>query len=232
MRKVLIIDDDPFLCTQLQAVLTKNLNCECDTASRLVLARNLLREYDYDMVILDRDLPDGDGLELVRRRFGITPASQYLVLSNWGSLPDRERGLSEGVFEYLSKPFSQIELIEKAKRLLMANGRWRSDCIKIDRDVYFFPVKAELVVDGHPKALRRTDADLLAFLAQGGIISCQQLREGLWRGEKEISNNAIAIRISRLRNKLGQYGQRLKTFYRVGYQLQLATNAMIDTRMI
>jgi len=231
IRKALIIDDDNGLCERVRAILEKNLDCHCDVAGRVVLAKNLLREQEYDIVILDRDLPDGDGLELVEQRFGLTPVSQYLVVSNWQSVPDREKGLGEGVFEYLGKPFSQVELIEKAKRLMMANGCWRGDLIKIHNRAYFAQGRGELVVDGRRQRLSQTDADLLSLLSGGGIVSCQQIREGLWHGREDMTDNAISIRISRLRAKLGNYGARLRSYYRLGYQLHLAPNMMIDTKM-
>ncbi|MBQ6450037.1 response regulator transcription factor [bacterium] len=231
-RQVLLIEDDPALCQRLETMLAKNLDCHCDTAPMIVLAKNLLRENEYDMVILDRQLPDGDGLELVRRGIGITPVSQYLILSGWGSLSDRESGLRDGVFDYLVKPFSPVELLEKAKRLMLANNSWREEIIKIDETAYFLPARSELIIDGHCRRLPPSDSELLAFLAQGGIKSAEQLRDNLGCCGEKMTKNAIAIRISRLRAKLGRHRSRLRAHYRSGYQLQLAANAMVDTKMI
>ena len=215
-RQVLLIEDDPALCQRLETMLAKNLDCHCDTAPMIVLAKNLLRENEYDMVILDRQLP----------------VSQYLILSGWGSLSDRESGLRDGVFDYLVKPFSPVELLEKAKRLMLANNSWREEIIKIDETAYFLPARSELIIDGHCRRLPPSDSELLAFLAQGGIKSAEQLRDNLGCCGEKMTKNAIAIRISRLRAKLGRHRSRLRAHYRSGYQLQLAANAMVDTKMI
>lgn len=231
-RRVLVVEDDEHLSSRIASILEKNLQCQCERVGRVSLAANLLEENEYEMVILDRVLPDGDGLSLVRSRCGTLMPSQYIILSQWGDVQDRELGLTHGIFEYLAKPFSQVELVEKAKRLLVAHGAFADDYVKIDKSVYFLPRKGKLMVDGRLTELCKSDVDLLSFLASNGVVTSRQLREQIWNGEGTLSDNAIAIRISRLRRKLGRHRDRLISHYGMGYQLQLAASAMIDTNII
>ena len=213
-------------------MLQQNIGGDILQASRWRLAKNLLEEQDFDLVILDRQLPDGDGLELLKGNYGSTEANRYLIVSGRSRVIDREHGISSGVYDYISKPFSGVELVTKAKRLLAANGSLADKYVRISQSVVFLPDKQELIVDGQSNKLPPLDARLLEFLTRGELVSRAQLRAEVWDLDQCVSENAISASIHRIRRLMGKHSYKLITHYRLGYQLKMVTTAMMDTRMI
>ncbi|MBQ6436291.1 response regulator transcription factor [bacterium] len=232
MTRVLIVEDDYPLVKRLQKLLSQITTCDYQWAGSCRLAQNLLLDGDFDLVILDRQLPDGDGLKLLERSYGATEASHYLVLSAWGKQSEREEGLLHGAFDYLAKPFSQVEFLEKTKRILAASGCLQDKYIRIGQKVIFLPRKRLLIVDGKQLRLAAIDSRLLEFLTQNEMVTREELRAEIWENDERVSENAISASIARIRRKLGEHAHNLRTLYRLGYQLNTVKTAMIDTRMI
>ena len=234
MKKlILIVEDDEQLVQALRGMLERNLACRCEWAPSCAVARSLLADKIYDLVILDRQLPDGDGLGVVRVGLGGTMVSQVLILSELGQVSQRELGLQAGVFDYLAKPFSRLELLEKVKRLLVANNRLAEVIIQIDERVLFWPEANQLSVDGEYRKLTEAEGKILQCLCEAmRVVSREELCWAVWKNELAHNMTALSTKMCRLRSKLGPARHRLRTYYRDGYQLRRANQPMIDTRII
>jgi DNA-binding response OmpR family regulator len=221
--RILIVEDDNDLVENLQRILTQNLNCSCAVASSLSLARNVLADKEFDLIVLDRLLPDGDGLSLLRGG-NLLEETRVFVLSDLGRVQDREKGLVAGAFDYLAKPFSRLEFLERVRRIIPEAVKVVRMMRPIDKNLIFVPNENKLIVDGVEEELTATDCQLMEFLYRHKnlMVSREDLRRGVWR-DQDLSENAINAKIYRLRRKMGRYGYRLRTYYKMGYQLKTIT---------
>ena len=205
-------------CTVLEA----NLHCDCWRAYRYQLAVRALHEQDFDMVLLALPLADKSGLDLLRHRVGATECWRYLVICDHHNYRDRESALLLDVFGCLSAPFSPLELVQHAKRLLAAHPRVNEQAIDLAHGLVFLPGKRLIVVNGRSHRLTPSETNLLEYLYNynNQVVPRARVREilGLSQSAPE---NAINARVRRLRIKLEQFGERIVTYYRDGYQLSV-----------
>jgi DNA-binding response OmpR family regulator len=171
-----------------------------------------------DVVILDRGLPDGDGLTLLEewRAAGVT--TPVLVLTARDTVQDRVAGLRGGADDYLIKPFDLDELVARLQALLRrAAGRPRSliehGALCLD------PVAREVTVAGRPVALSRRELVLLETFLQSprSVLSADQLKDSLYGMNDEVESNALNVHIHHLRRKLGS--RVIETVRGLGYRL-------------
>ena len=192
------------------------------TAQDCAQAERTLREKTVDLVVLDRMLPDGDGLTLcqkIRERYRIP----VLMLSALGEVEDRVEGLNSGADDYLPKPFQFSELIARVRALLrrpnqpakttgteeITSGQLR--ILPQQRRVYFADQEVELT----PK-----EFELLQFLVSqaGRVFSKDDLVAHLWGADFDGFTNTVEVHISALRQKLGDDKRRMiRTVRGVGY---------------
>ncbi len=178
-----------------------------------------IRRGDYDMVLLDCNLPDGTGFELCRevRRFSHV---SVIMLTARDTEMDEIRALELGVDDYLSKPFSLGVLKARMKRIL--NGRTDTDelvsgSITIDRN------GCKVYRDGREIALSKLEYRLLKFLVENKnhVLSKEQILDRIWDSDgKYVDNNTVSVNISRLRKKLEQDTSGtgyIKTVQGIGY---------------
>ena len=118
MNYILLIDDDYQLVNRVRLNLQENLTTKVEVATTLAQARYQLLQREYDLVILERDLSDGDGLELLLSKLNYFHQPKFLILSRRGLMKEREQGLQDVEIYYLSKPFTMCELNIKVKRHL------------------------------------------------------------------------------------------------------------------
>ncbi|WP_299316130.1 response regulator [uncultured Halomonas sp.] len=214
---VLLIEDDALVASGIQAGLTVH-DFVVDHVMTVAEARSALEAVASDVVILDRGLPDGDGLDLLEewRAAGVT--TPVLVLTARDSVQDRVSGLQGGADDYLIKPFDLDELVARLQALLRrAAGRSRSliehGALCLD------PVAREVTLDGQPVALSRRELVLLETFLQSprSVLSADQLKDSLYGMNDEVESNALNVHIHHLRRKLGS--QVIETVRGLGYRL-------------
>ncbi|MEC8918520.1 MAG: response regulator [Pseudomonadota bacterium] len=221
--RVLLVEDDAPVAAGVEAGLALS-DFVVDTVATLDGARGALTAIDYDAVVLDRRLPDGDGLTLLQqwRRAGV--AKPVLMLTAKDAVVSRVEGLQGGADDYLVKPFDLDELTARLQALL------RRAAGQVDRSLRhgslaLDPVARSVTLDGVPVALVRRELMLLEALirARGGILSTDQLKDRLYGIDDEIESNALNVHIYQLRRKLGHHV--IETVRGVGYRLgALPTN--------
>ncbi|WP_110689658.1 response regulator [Salinicola endophyticus] len=215
--RVLLVEDDAPVAAGIEAGLALS-DFVVDTVTTLDGARGALAAIDYDAAVLDRRLPDGDGLTLLQqwRRAGI--AMPVLMLTARDAVASRVEGLQGGADDYLVKPFDLDELTARLQALL------RRSAGQVDRSLRhghlaMDPVARSVTLDGAPVALVRRELMLLEALmrARGRVLSADQLKDRLYGIDDEIESNALNVHIYQLRRKLGR--DVIETVRGVGYRL-------------
>lgn len=202
--RVLLVEDDPLLGASLQSVLRLD-QYVVDWARCLMEARTLLQTTSYGVVLLDRQLPDGDGLDLIKLLRERSAATAILVLTALDDVGQRVRGLDSGADDYLVKPFDLEELRARmrvaVRRLAMpvAGRQLRRGEVEIDlarRQVSRAGVPVELPVREYMLLV-----ELLSH--QGRVLTRRHLEDALYGDGEEVESNAVEVHIHHLRRKFG-----------------------------
>lgn len=220
MKLALILEDDESLAEMLKLTLQRE-GLRVAVAKNIKIAGNLLQNYRFDLAILDRLLPDGDGLELVKKIHQLSYQTMILMLTTQSGVSQRVQGLKAGADEYLGKPFSQQELVSRIKNLLSKQKIHRSEVIS-HRGITLFPKTCSLVVNGDWNKIRPRETQILACLLyhHGLVVTDEILLDFVWGGTgRTPSHRSISVYIRRLRMFLGEKADQLKTIRGVGYCL-------------
>jgi DNA-binding response OmpR family regulator len=217
--RLLLIEDN----ARLAGFIAKGIKDAGFTVDTLGTAEECLAAFDttrYDAAVLDLMLPDGDGLDVLRkvRARGIT--TPVLVLTAREGLEDRVKGLNSGADDYLAKPFAMAELVARLRALLRRPGGALGARLQLG-NLTFDTIDRAVDIAGHPVILSRRELDLLELLLRraGRVVSRNVLEEGLYGFGEEIESNSLEAHVSRLRKKLGQAGASIEihTVRGVGY---------------
>ena len=177
-----------------------------------------------DLVLLDVMLPDGDGFEVVRRMRSSGPDVPVIFVTARDGVRERVAGLALGADDYVTKPFSLDEVLERIRAVLRrtgraaANPRLRVAGLELDEDGH------EVRRDGIPIALTPTEFRLLRFLMlnAGRVLSKQQILDQVWDHNPAGDGNVVEPCLSYLRRKVDQGEPRLiHTIRGVGYVLRI-----------
>lgn len=219
--RLLIIEDNERLAGLIANGLDRQ-GYACDKAASLEDADDCIGAADYDAVILDLGMPDGDGLEWLaraRRAGCMVPA---LILTARGALGDRIAGLDAGADDYLVKPAEVDEIAARLRALLRRPGN-RAPTVMTSGALAFDTASRMGTIGGTPLDLSRREADLLEVLMrrEGCVVQRGAIEEALYSFNDPVTPNAIEAVISRLRRKLEECGEtgRLHTVRGVGYML-------------
>lgn len=220
--RLLVIEDNRRLA-QLVADGLQRRGFACDTASSLEEAENALAVADYDVIVLDLGLPDGDGLSWLpaRRARSYTPPA--IMLTARGALGDRVMGLDAGADDYLVKPVEIEELAARIRALLRRPGL-RAEPILAVGSLSFDAAGRSAKVGDKRIELSRREADLLELLMRhaGTVVHRQVIENALYSFNEPVTPNAVDAAVSRLRRKLeeAQVLGALHTVRGVGYMLK------------
>ena len=222
MNYILLIDDDYQLVNRVRLNLQENLTTKVEVATTLAQARYQLLQREYDLVILERDLSDGDGLELLLSKLNYFHQPKFLILSRRGLMKEREQGLQAGALDYLSKPFSMLELIIKVKRHLGQETTNRQELIFVDRGLKFLPQRKQLIVDNQIMQALVTN--------YGRVISYSVLCQLLDLHEEQ-SAGSLRVKIHRLRHKLGRFKNLIANCNQLGYCLNVISKPKVISKI-
>lgn len=222
--RVLVLEDEPATQTLIEDLLGAE-GYEVEVAGTVGAARERSKESEYDMFLVDRTLPDGEGIEFCQelRKGSNTRKSPVLFLSAKGTPDERIEGLRAGGDDYLVKPFHSGELLARVEALLRRAGRLgRQETLehgpfKLDFDAH------QVVVKGKAVHLAPREFDVLALLAsqKGRVLSREFLLETLWGfpAGQAPETKVVDVTISQLRTKLGAAADKLVTVRGYGYRL-------------
>lgn len=204
--RILVIEDHPTIRRGLINRLRQN-GFEVQTAVDYAEGLRMALAGDYDLLLLDLVLPGGSGLDILQRVRATSPALPIIILSAQGEEHERVRGLNGGADDYVTKPFSGIELVARIEALLRrVPGRPQPSMVipipggRIDlsaRSIYFD--------DGSQEDLSERESELVGFLVQerGRVVTRHEILSRVWRLNPDtLTTRTIDVHVGRLREKL------------------------------
>ena len=202
--RVLLVEDEPDMACALAAAL-KRYDMVVDLIATLADAEEAVTSNAYDAILLDRQLPDGDGLSLIPKLRMKGLSVPVIVLTARGELADRVAGLDGGADDYLGKPFAVEELLARLRAVLRRPADLSSETVRLGR-LSFDLGNREASVGGQPLDLPRRELLVLETLLRrmGRTVPRSSLEEAVYSIDDEIQSNALDTHVSRLRRKLSE----------------------------
>lgn len=223
--RILLVEDEIEFANTLLGALARELFV-VDHADRLAMAREAVLSNSYDLVLLDRTLPDGDGLSLVPALRAENPGLPIIVLSARGEVLDRVAGLDEGADDYLIKPFALEELFARIRAVRRRPVDLGVEEIRVGALV-FDMTNDEARVGEVRLVLARRELRVLATLVKrrGRTVLRESLEQAVYGFDDEVQSNTLDSHISRLRRKLTEAdaGIEIHAIRGVGYLLRAAS---------
>lgn len=221
--KILIVEDEPSLRELIQRSLEKE-RYVVETASDLKSALDKVGCYDYDCILLDIMLPDGNGLRVLEELKAMRKREHVIILSAKDSIEDKVKGLDLGADDYLPKPFHLAELNARIKSVLRRHHQDGALDIRIG-NVQILPERFQVFVDEAELELNRKEYDILHYFSNrpGRLVQKSQLAEAVWGDHIDQVDNFdfIYAQVKNLRKKLKEAGATISVsaIYGLGYKL-------------
>ena len=221
MKHILLLEDDAALGQGIRYAL-ENDGVQVELCTALAQAQGILPGRDFDLLILDVNLPDGSGLDLlrdVRRRHSSVPV---ILLTANDLETDIVVGLESGADDYITKPFSLAVLRARVNAQLRRGTPVQAAMVELEGFSFDFEWM-EFRKNGQLIELSKTEQRLLRVLTEnrGRVLSRETLLERVWPGGGEyVEENALSVTVKRLRDKLEDTPSKpcfLKTVYGIGY---------------
>lgn len=216
--RVLVAEDDEVLA-QAVAVGLRRRGMAVDVALDGDDALSNAQLHDYDVVVLDRDLPRTHGDDVCRTLVAEGSSSRVLMLTAAGSLEQRVEGLELGADDYLPKPFELPELVARIRALVRRPANPPITCLEFG-DLSLDPVRRVAVRAGRRLVLFPKELAVLECLlaADGRPVSTEELLERVWDDEVDPFTATVKTTIRRLRDKLGD-PPIIETVRHAGYRI-------------
>lgn len=227
--RILLAEDDSVLADGLTRSLRQS-GYVTDCVSNGQEADNALSAQDFDLLILDLDLPKMSGLDVLRKLRARDSRIPVLILTAGDSVEQRVKALDLGADDYMAKPFALSEL-EARVRALTRRGAGGGPTIIKHGPLSFDQVGRIAYLHEHMLDLSARELGLLEVLLQrsGRLVSKDQLVDHLCEWGEEVSNNAIEVYVHRLRKKIETDGVRIATVRGLGYCLEKIAPGYVST---
>jgi len=210
MNRILLVEDHERLA-QLVSNGLSAAGIAIDAVQRIDAAWAALQQVSYGALVLDRGLPDGDGLALLKRLRDAELSVPCLVLSARDALHDRVEGLDAGADDYLPKPFAMDELVARVRALL----RRPAESLPMEPghgDLQLRPVQGMLHCSEECVSLAASEMQIMLLLARkgGDTVRRSTLEAAAWGLSEAVTPNALDVAVHRIRRKLSAIGSRQK----------------------
>ena len=222
MPRILLVEDNKRLSELISSTFVREgFNCDCTFSADE--AHCAITEGKYDIIILDLGLPDEDGMEFIRKLRTNKNSIPILILTARDSMSEKVKGLNFGADDYMTKPFSNEELIARICAILRRPTQEAAIILSFG-NLAFDTVSRVAQIDGCPVRLTRRETDLLETFCRshGKILSKNRLEKIVYSVFDEITPNAIEVLIHRLKRKLesNYCSHSIYTLRGVGYALE------------
>ncbi|MFD1551120.1 DNA-binding response regulator [Putridiphycobacter roseus] len=220
--KILLIEDNEALNESITNAIT-NAGFYCESVFNYRMASEKIAIYEYDLIIIDINLPDGSGLDLIKASKKKSPLTGNIVISARNSTDQKVQGLELGADDYITKPFANAELIARIKSLLR---RSKFDGSNI---LHFNAIKIDLNervtwVNEQPIKLTKSEFDMLIFFISNvnRVLTKEAIAEHIWGDNMDLSDSFdfIYSHIKNIRKKIQEKGGEnyIKAVYGIGYK--------------
>jgi DNA-binding response OmpR family regulator len=224
--KLLIVEDEKNLADSILHYLTRE-SFVCEVAGSYADALEKIELYDYDCILLDINLQDGNGLQLLKELKANHKSDGVLIVSARNSLEDKVSGLQLGADDYLPKPFHLSELGARVAAIIRRRHSAGNNIIRLE-EIGINTLARSVQVNGQPLDLTRKEYQLLLYFAynKGRVVSKNAIAEHLWGDDSNgaASYDFIYTHIKNLRRKLIDAGSRdyIQSVYGMGYKFALS----------
>lgn len=221
--RVLIVEDEADLAALIRRSLSRH-GFAADVAHSITEFEDLYPAAPYDLILLDLMLPDGDGLDIVRRLRAAKDRVAVLAVTARDTVPERVAGLDSGADDYLVKPFAQEELLARM-RALLRRPMGSAAQVAVGNLVFDLSTR-EVSVGGQAVIVPRRELAILELLARRAnrVVTRDTIENSIYSFDEIVETNTLDVHISRLRRRLAdaQAGVVIHGVRGVGYMLRAA----------
>ncbi len=221
--KILVIEDEPEMKELIKQFL-EDENYVVEEAENFHTGLDKIISYDYDCILLDIMLPDGNGLDLLHELKKLDKADSVIIISAKDSLDDKIKGLDLGADDYLTKPFHIAELNARIKSVIRRKKTDGRRLLELG-NVQINMEERLVLVNNQSMDLNRKEFDILVFLGmnKSRVVSKSAIAENIWGDYIDKANDFdfIYSQIKNLRKKLREHGAKIdvNAIYGMGYKL-------------
>jgi len=219
--KILIIEEKVAEINLIKRLLRENGHIT-DTALSAAKGESFAFRYFYDLIILDLNLPDKDGLDLCKELCTGTNKSRILILTSRESIEDRVKAFDYGADDFIMKPFHSEELLARIRALSRREVTHKSPLISFG-DINLNSATKEVKKDEQVIDLTNKEFSLLEYMMENPniLLTRRMIEEHIWDNTLDSCSNIIDTYVSRLRKKLNQFGLsvNINCVYGAGYRL-------------
>lgn len=205
---VLVIEDDPSVRTLVKSVLEKN-DYEVDTAETAGSGEQHAQQNNYDIIILDLGLPDGDGFDLCKSMREDDITTPVLILSAEQETDVKIKCLRVGADDYITKPFDTEELLARIEAISRRSTETNGDSLLTCGELEVNMLEREFEVNGTKVDLTNNEFNLLVYLLKkkNKIVTQEEIAENVWDIHFDTQTNYINVYISYLRKKIRSHSE-------------------------
>jgi DNA-binding response OmpR family regulator len=221
--RILLVEDERSLAKEIHDFLQSEHHVLDEVSTKKAASENLAVN-SYDFVLLDLGLPDGDGLDLLQEVNRYQENASVIILTARTEVGDKLLGFESGADDYLSKPFSLLELKARMQAILRRKSGWKKDVVQLAG--FEIHLNEPLIsFEGQEIKLTKKEYILLQFMLinKNRVLNRFQLAEHLWGDhlDDDYQSNYIDVHVKNIRKKLGIYGpvDWLETVRGLGYKI-------------
>jgi len=220
--KLLLVEDNIRLADDMLNFLVEN-GFVVEHAATLQEGFEKINVYQYDLIIVDIGLPDGNGLELIRKMKSKEMDTAILIVTAKNAIEDKVHGLDLGADDYITKPFHKAELNARIRSILRRNKFNSSNILRMN-EVKIDVIAAQAFVKDNPILLTKKEYDLLLYFMynQNRVLTKESIAEHLWGDhiDQADSFDFLYNHIKNLRKKIINAGSKdyIKSMYGMGYK--------------
>jgi DNA-binding response OmpR family regulator len=220
--RILVVEDNIDIASILEKILVKE-GYVVDIANNIKLATQAVLGISYDLIILDRMLPDGEGLDLIKYCKEKKLDNRYLILSALNEIAQRVEGLDAGANDYIAKPFEPEELRARVRVSLRQPLPERKEKITLG-NISYDSHTHDTLLGNEPIVLPRREKLVLELLIKrfNRVVSREVLEQNVYGYDDDISSNSLESHVSKLRKNLAKVksGLIIHTVRGIGYILK------------
>lgn len=223
MKNILLVEDSKEIFQQVNAALSSIVNIQW--AQDLQKARDFLETSKFEMILLDVELPDGNGVEFCSEIISTDPKASVFFLSAHGELPDKVIGFTAGAEDYITKPFQSLELKARVEAKLKKRSLLEEkESSYTWKELEVYPSRQEVFVktgdDRTAIDLTSLEFKILGLMCEreGEVLSRDYLLNEIWGKDVHIYQRSVDTHVSKLRRKMGDAASVIESVHGVGYK--------------